>query len=182
DETLATSEAGVFAAGEITGIGGGYKSLIEGRLAAMSILASEGETGGGMKAETPGLPGPASARNLRRARRAQLRFGAFLAGLGRVPKGAWEAIPDETVICRCEDVTLGEIRRRVAEGFDTPGLVKKSTRSGMGNCQGRTCGPMIEEIVGRLTGRAPGKVPPLGARPPVKAVRLDALAAMAPIP
>ncbi len=173
DEGLETSERGIFAAGETTGVGGGGKSLVEGRLAALSILRELG--GGGASLE-------ARRRSLVKKRAAELRFAAFLASLCRVPEAAFEELDNSVVVCRCEDITLGEIREMVAMGFHTPGQVKKACRSGMGNCQGRTCGPMIQEIVGRLTGEAPDIIPPLGARPPVKTVRLDALAAMAPIP
>jgi len=50
-----------------------------------------------------------------------------------------------TIICRCEDITLADIRKAIAEGCQTIDEVKRFTRAGMGPCQGRTCRTMIAQ-------------------------------------
>ena len=81
------------------------------------------------------------------------------------------AIPAETVICRCEDVTRAEIDAAVAEGARTVNQLKAWTRCGMGPCQGRVCGDVVgallagaggrREAAGLLTGRTPFRPLPL---------------------
>ena len=50
---------------------------------------------------------------------------------------------DKTIICRCEDITLTEIRDVISGGCRTIDEIKRVTRAGMGPCQGRTCQSMI---------------------------------------
>jgi len=52
---------------------------------------------------------------------------------------------DNTIICRCEDLTLSDIRKAIAEGCRSINEVKRVTRAGMGTCQGRTCSPLIAQ-------------------------------------
>lgn len=55
---------------------------------------------------------------------------------------------DDLIICRCEEVTLGEVREAMAGGAVTSRQVKLATRAGMGFCQGRTCRHFIEQVAG----------------------------------
>ncbi len=84
------------------------------------------------------------------------------------------------VICRCEDVTLGDIRRAIMEGATTMDEIRRVTRAGMGPCQGRTCRPLIASELGRQLKKPVGEVIPSTFRPPVKAVKMGDLAAMLP--
>ena len=54
---------------------------------------------------------------------------------------------DETLICRCEEVTRGEILEAIAAGCHSVSAVKRYTRAGMGACQGRTCGRLIRGVL-----------------------------------
>lgn len=76
----------------------------------------------------------------------------------------------ETVICRCEAVTLDTIRKAIADGGTGPNRVKTFTRCGMGPCQGRMCGNLLTRIVAEQTGEAPDRVGALRIRPPLKPV------------
>ncbi len=169
---LETSVAGIFAAGEITAIGGAAKSLTEGRLAGISILRQRGvrfsqETGPGASA-------------LRATRRRQLAFARYFNAqhtFGPEWMQRWVAgLSDEVVVCRCEGVRLGELRRAVAAGFTAPAGLKKATRSGMGFCQGSTCKMILLEVLAALTGRPLAEIPLPSVRMPVKPVPLGALA------
>ncbi len=115
-------------------------------------------------------------KKLLAARRRHLRFGKYFNLLYKIPAADYLAIPDETLVCRCEDVTMGELRKAVANGYDTPATLKIALRTAMGDCQGRTCGPMVYDILAALTGRGQAGMTPLVVRPPVKPVAIDSLA------
>jgi NADPH-dependent 2,4-dienoyl-CoA reductase/sulfur reductase-like enzyme len=172
NEDLQTSVAGVFAAGEVTAVGGAEKSLTEGLLAGHAILTHMGllkpdEEAGEIAA-------------LKRARRRQLTFARwFNAQYHASPErlaALYGGLADEVPVCRCEQVSLGELRRAVAEGFTTPAGAKKASRCGMGICQGSTCKTILLDALTALTGRPPSLIPPPSVRIPVKPVTLGALA------
>lgn len=79
---------------------------------------------------------------------------------------------DNTIICRCEDLTLAEIRRAIADGSRTIDEVKRVTRAGMGPCQGRTCRLLIAQELSRHYGMPLEEVLMPTFRPPVKPVKL----------
>lgn len=172
DEGFETSVAGIYAAGEITAIGGGAKSLIEGRLAGLSILRR-------MDGRRPGSPVPEAAALLR-ARRRQLNFARYFNAqhtFGPDRMQRWiSGLSDDLVICRCEGVRLGEVRRAVAAGFDAPAGLKKATRCGMGVCQGSTCKMVLLEVLAALTGQPCARIPLPSVRMPIKPVTLGELA------
>ena len=109
-------------------------------------------------------------------RRHHLQFGKYFNLLYRIPGAAYLDIPDDTLVCRCEDVTMGDIGKAVANGYDTPATLKIALRSAMGDCQGRICGPIIYDILAALTGRSQADMTPLVVRPPVKPVSIESLA------
>jgi bacterioferritin-associated ferredoxin len=85
---------------------------------------------------------------------------------------------DQTVLCRCENVTVGDIKKIVSEGVTDLNEVKAITRCGMGPCQGRMCGPVLGEIV---AAELETRVPVTGLltiRPPLKQIPLEEVAAM----
>ncbi|EFQ22659.1 BFD domain protein (2Fe-2S)-binding domain protein [Aminomonas paucivorans DSM 12260] len=83
----------------------------------------------------------------------------------------------DIVICRCEEITLGEIQDWIAKGYDTFDELKRVLRVGMGPCQGRGCQDIILREVARMTGRPVAQVPSGTVRPPVKPIKLGILAA-----
>ena len=168
DSNLETTLPGIFAAGEITGIAGALKSICEGEIAALAVLRQLGRRSG-----------PAVEKQLARLHRERyhhLQFGKYFNLLYRIPDAAYLDIPDETLVCRCEDVTMGDIRREAANGYDTPATLKIALRSAMGDCQGRICGPVVYDILAALTGRRQDAMTPLVVRPPVKPVSVGSLA------
>ncbi len=58
------------------------------------------------------------------------------------------------IICRCEQITEGEIIRAIKENPPAKNVdaVKRRTRAGMGRCQGGFCQPYVAEIIARETG------------------------------
>jgi NAD(P)H-nitrite reductase large subunit len=105
------------------------------------------------------------------------RFRMALDEISRPRMGLHELAVDDTVICRCEEITLGEIKTAISGGALDINEIKRATRIGMGRCQGRMCGPVISEL---LVGQpiSQGRVDShLRVRPPVKPIPLGNLAA-----
>jgi NAD(P)H-nitrite reductase large subunit len=75
---------------------------------------------------------------------------------------------EDTIICRCEEVKLGEIKEAMGLGLTSPGEIRKYTRAGMGSCQGRTCRHLVLQIL-RQAGEGPCSPERLPTtRPPVQ--------------
>ena len=86
------------------------------------------------------------------------------------------AADDEILVCRCEEVTKGEIRKAVHEGMFTIEEIRRYLRSGMGLCQGQTCGKLVKGIVARELKLAPTEVEPAVARAPMRPIEMHILA------
>lgn len=82
---------------------------------------------------------------------------------------------DNTIICRCEEVTLGEIRELIRKGYRTVDEIKRISRCGMGPCQGRTCGPLIMEEIAKATGQNVADLKVHTYRPPTLPIKLGQL-------
>ena len=168
DASMETSVRGIFAAGEITGIAGGDKALIEGQLAALSILSQFGMLNA-KKHHT-------LQTALLTKRRHYLRFGEFLNRQWTIPPREWDGIDDATIICRCEDITMGTIRGWIRASTTSASALKRATRCGMGNCQGRICAPLIYDILAAYSANGEQDPQPLSVRTPVKPIPLGDLA------
>jgi NADPH-dependent 2,4-dienoyl-CoA reductase/sulfur reductase-like enzyme len=151
-----TSIPGVFAAGELTGIGGADLAAAEGRVAgaaAAAFLTSAGNSSG----RAPGA-GNSSGRSPRTVDPAAVvaaqgevaqgrRFATALAKAYPVQPG-WQSWSDpSTLICRCEEVSRGEIEDAVS-GRDVSSMrsLKLTSRAGLGLCQGRICARTTAEL------------------------------------
>ena len=87
-----------------------------------------------------------------------------------------EAEDDGMLVCRCEEVTKGEIRKAVHEGIFTIEELRRYLRSGMGLCQGQTCGKLVKGIVARELGVAPSEVEPASSRAAMRPIEMEILA------
>ena len=168
DDDMQTSVPGVFVAGEVAGIGGAYAALAEGWLAGLSAARELGHA-----VRNTALT---SARRERAARR---RFGDLVNAVFALKPAAYDHMTDDTLVCRCEEVTAGEIRAAAVAWGAHVSAVKGVTRCGMGYCQGRICGSMLEELTARATGCARADIGALSVRPPLKPVRVGELAGLA---
>jgi NAD(P)H-nitrite reductase large subunit len=81
---------------------------------------------------------------------------------------------DDTVICRCEEVTRTEIVAAIEAGADTIAAIRRKTRAGMGLCQGRTCRRLIAQIIAQTKCRRMEEILPATFRAPVRPVKLEA--------
>lgn len=86
------------------------------------------------------------------------------------------------MVCRCEDVTLADLERAIATGFDSLEEVKRYTGFGTGPCQGKECQVGVACLLARLTGVEPRSVQPFTSRPPLVPTPLAAFAAAAAAP
>jgi len=134
DGNQRSSVANIWIAGEATGIGGADLALIEGRIAALSAL---------------GLAIPA---RLRFARYRSQKFATALQVSYPVGNGWQGWLSQESKVCRCEEVSLGEICSSVSElSANDARTSKLFTRAGMGMCQGRICSRNVSEIIASQT-------------------------------
>ena len=83
---------------------------------------------------------------------------------------------DETIICRCEDVTWGEIRKTLEKGYTSLNEIKRITRAGMGRCQGKTCRRILLREIAKYYHKKIEDIDISTFRPPVKPVKLGTLA------
>jgi NADPH-dependent 2,4-dienoyl-CoA reductase/sulfur reductase-like enzyme len=80
------------------------------------------------------------------------------------------------MVCRCEEVTAGELRGFVALGCTGPNQAKSFGRCGMGPCQGRMCGLTVTEVIAKARGVSASEVGYYRIRPPIKPITLGELA------
>lgn len=83
---------------------------------------------------------------------------------------------DKTIVCRCSDVTVGEIRAAIKKGYTTFEELKRVIRVGMGPCHGRTCMPLVLRELSIATGEPIENFKPGKKRPPCNHVTLGAIA------
>lgn len=83
---------------------------------------------------------------------------------------------DDMLICRCEEVTKGEIRKAIHCGMFTIEELRRFLRNGMGLCQGQTCGKLVKGIVARELGVNPSDVEPATSRAPMRPIEMKILA------
>jgi NADPH-dependent 2,4-dienoyl-CoA reductase/sulfur reductase-like enzyme len=167
DAWMRTTVPGVFAAGDGTGVAGSHVAIAEGRLAALAIALDLGALSVSQV--------DARARPIRSAMRRKLAFAAALRGLHAIGPGIYELADDDTVVCRCESVTHGQLEGAIAATTDVS-VVKGLTRAGMGMCQGRNCQRQIAAMIARRHGRPLPSIPFATARFPVRPVPIGALA------
>ncbi len=77
---------------------------------------------------------------------------------------------DERIICRCEEITLGQIRKAIQDGARDLDSVKRMTRAGAGLCQNKTCYNLVARIIHMETGIPLSQLEPFTSRPPVRPV------------
>lgn len=168
-----SSDENVLVAGDGGGIGGADAARAQGALAALAILHRAGRLTAAER--------DARARPHRRALSRSLSVRPFLDAAYRVPP-AFLAPPDDTIVCRCEEVTARAVREAAEGGALGLRLMRTALRTGMGPCQGRMCEATVTGLIAQATGRHPSTILPGRVRSPVKPVTLAELAALATPP
>ena len=169
DQWGETTEPGVYVAGDGGGIAGGLAAERSGTITGLAI------------ARRLGLMED-SARDIVVEEQRLRRFvdGAIRKFLDRYyPAPAWiGAVADDVVLCRCEEVTAGQLREAMAHGCSGPNQAKSFLRCGMGPCQGRMCANSVTEVMAAAGGEAPDAVGSFRVRPPIKPVTLAEVASL----
>ena len=168
DEWMRTTVSGVLAAGDGTGVAGSLVAIEEGTLAGIAA-AMELEKIGRVEAERRAAP-------IRRRLAVLERFRHALNQTYAVGGGVYALATPDTLVCRCEEVTVAEILDSIVAESSDPNSVKSVTRAGMGNCQGRNCQRHIAALVAHRAGKSVEQVPMFTARPPVKPVPIGLVA------
>jgi len=164
-----TSLAGFRIAGDGAAIAGALAAEASGTLAALGAARAFGRLSASDSKRR--------AQSVRRQLAQQLRIRPFLDALYRPPE--WVSDPsDETVVCRCEEVTAGRIREMARLGCQGPNQTKFFTRCGMGPCQGRMCGLTVTHVLAKALGKRPDEVGAYRIRAPLKPVPLASIAAL----
>ncbi|MDO5783889.1 MAG: (2Fe-2S)-binding protein [Eubacteriales bacterium] len=83
---------------------------------------------------------------------------------------------DERLVCRCEEITQGEIRQAVHDGMFTITEIRRYLRAGMGLCQGQTCSKLVKSIVARELKVSPAELEPATSRAPMRPIEMHIFA------
>ncbi|MFN3171809.1 MAG: 2Fe-2S iron-sulfur cluster-binding protein [Hyphomicrobiales bacterium] len=164
-ERMETSVSGLYAIGDCTGLGGAPAARIEGEIAGAWAASATGYGSG------EGLA--AKLHTLTKHR----TFQSKLWKLYDIAPRDTAPLPDETTICRCEELTLGDVRAGLSTAPGHVGTLKRATRIGMGRCQGRYCGPVAARMVSDATGKPIEDLSFFAPRVPIKPVAISAILA-----
>jgi NADPH-dependent 2,4-dienoyl-CoA reductase/sulfur reductase-like enzyme len=166
DDWGRTSIAGLFAAGDGAELRGALVAEADGTIVGAAAAA----TGSAAADASPGSE--LAAAIAQRAR--HMTFQKAVRGTLGLPIELWRLVADDTIVCRCENVRLAEIKDAIASGHRSLNAVKRNVRSGMGWCGGRTCLHAIASLVELSTGSAPTEM--MTPRPLARPVSFAALA------
>ena len=165
DRFLRSSVSGVYLAGDGAGISGALAASDKGLLASLALLFDK-------KIITQNEFDHDSHKILKKLDKYDM-FAKAISKLNSTPKKLIKNIENGTVICRCEDITKGEILRAVDQGARDINQIKSWTRLGMGPCQGRTCQYSTSKIVAEYLNCEIDDLGYLAGRSPIRPVPLD---------
>ena len=163
-----TSLPNIAVAGDCGGIAGAEAAVLTGRLAALDAALWLGHIG---EAERD-----SRARPIQAALDRERALRPFLDRLYRPTRSVMVPAEDDIIVCRCEEVSVGRIRRAARLGATGPNQLKAFTRCGMGPCQGRICGPVVAAIIADVHRRPIAEIGTYRPRAPFKPITVGALA------
>ncbi len=163
-----TSLEACFAVGDAAGVDGARAAEIQGRLAALRIASDLGRLAVGKR---NALAAPLWARL-----HAERSLRLFLETLYMPPEWLTAPARADIIVCRCEEVTVGEVQGLARRGVTGVNQMKSYTRCGMGPCRGRLCGPTVCAILAKSRGVSPTEIEPFRERPPFKPIPIRELA------
>lgn len=162
-----TEMEAIHVAGDGAFVHGGVAAQLKGSLAALDMAAS-------LKA-LPQHKQNNATRRIQQGLYGELAPRPFVDALYQPRPNLYSLSPD-TLVCRCEAVTAGDIHQVLTEGCWDPNEIKAMTRCGMGPCQGRMCGGALAEITADFMKLEPHDLKSLSIRPPVRNISLAELA------
>jgi D-hydroxyproline dehydrogenase subunit alpha len=169
DEWMRTTTAGLFVAGDCAGVADSWEAVGQGRLAGIAAAMDVGRLA---QDQAERLAAPVRRRLGRRRRLRDALDRAYAPG-----PGFYELARPDTVVCRCEGVSAGQVLACLEDGARDLSSIKAVTRAGMGLCQARWCARQLTALVARHLAMPVGEVPGFTPRPPARPVLLGAIAA-----
>lgn len=164
-----SSQQHISIAGDVAGIGGAVAAQLQGFLAVQQIAHK-------LDCQTVSARDQ-NSKTARKQLRKELAFRPFLEQLYRPADAFRKPQADDVVVCRCEEITLAEIKTvATTQGCLGPNQMKAFTRCGMGSCQGRQCGLTVSELMADYTNQSVADCGYYRLRAPVKPLNLDELA------
>ncbi|MRI33852.1 FAD/NAD(P)-binding oxidoreductase [Endozoicomonas sp. OPT23] len=152
-------------AGDNTGIVGADGAEMTGKLVALSQLNRLGVITNAEQA--------VRSEPLNRQLHSLNRFRKFIDSMyqpiveHRIPQD------ETTVVCRCEERTVAELKKGFEQGGQGPNELKGLTRCGMGPCQGRQCGHTVSELLAGWRGEGVEQVGYYRLRSPMRLLNLQ---------
>lgn len=165
-----TSVDGILVAGDGAAINGARSAEHAGRLAGLQALYALGVLTEDERDQ--------QSVNERKWMEDDRHIRPFLEAYFAIPQDMLATKDKETIICRCEEITAGQVREAVEQGHCNSNDVKFITRCGMGACQGRQCSNAVAHIVADAGGEAVSVKSHYRGRPPVTPLTLGQLAAL----
>ena len=158
--TMETTISNVYQIGDSGGIEGAFVAMAQGKIAATAIT------------------GTGSAKVAHSEQRRHRKFQKALWSAFQAIPATIQFADDETQICRCESVSFGKVRDMLSKGVTTTN-VKRATRMGMGACQGRYCGWVLQQLIKEFGVKSEEAKTHWAPRPPVRPISLASLSAEA---
>lgn len=171
DEWGQSSARHISIAGDGGGIGGAKAAAIKGRVVAAGIAVRLGKL-------TPQQCDTDYQKEHAELSK-ELAVRPFLDRLYRPIQAMRLPQHEETLVCRCEEVSFAGVKAALSDGCMGPNQLKSFTRCGMGSCQGRQCGPVVSELIAAERGKPVSEVGYYRVRAPIKPVTLADIAALA---
>ncbi|MBJ7552825.1 NAD(P)/FAD-dependent oxidoreductase [Marinomonas spartinae] len=162
-----SSRKDIFIAGDGRGIAGAIAAKWQGKLSALTIHQQINNI------HDQDLKG-----EINEAKNALNKHQAIRPFLDKLyqPAQTFLTPPDNVIVCRCEEVSAGEIRRIAKQGCTGPNQAKAFCRAGMGPCQGRLCGLTVSNLIAQTLQVEEEQVGYYHIRMPIKPLTLDELA------
>ncbi len=169
---METSVPGIYAVGDGAGVAGRKVAIAEGCIAGISAAGALGTISRATAVD--------QMRPYQKKLNTINRFRKVLDDISLPRKGLYELATDDTIVCRCEEITLKQLKAALSDRNLRIKDLKRMTRMGMGACEGRMCGPFVIELLRHRLNVTVEDVGNLKPRPSTKPVALGVLAADKP--
>jgi len=168
DESGRTSIPEIWVIGDSACVNGAKVAQSRGVLAGVAVLGDLGLS----LSETLKRRNKAATRVLHR----HLRFQNALSRVYQAPILEEQLADANTIICRCESLSLSQVQIPLTESLHTAGALKRLTRAGMGKCQGRYCGPILTSMIAKVSNAPIGEFAGFISQVPYQPTDIDIIA------
>ncbi len=164
DEFMQSSVDNIFVVGDGKSIRGVDVAIIEAKIAAIKILNDFNKS--------------QELSTYKKQLKSHMQIREFLNTLYLPHKNFLSPTDDDVVICRCEEVTLKDIKKGLELNCKESNSIKSFTRCGMGNCQARFCGLTLLEVISKQTNTPIEELKYLKIRSPIKPIGIEEMGSL----